>query len=249
MSYLINRYKGTYRLLAPINDHNQFSRKLDNTYEDIDVYIDCSKGQIFYYGNAILEGYVPSLQTGRGMVRQIYATYINPNNVTISQKEITTGKGNGIRTIYTINDEELYKSELKALTKKDIIFDIMESDEEVFFKFKAENDDKIIPLFKPKTSGANRSPFSSKNLLKADYTIPEEDLKLYKDSIGTINISDGSGLKLNRITKDYLNTLTNKRYTMDKLKEDMAKSMLKGKEYIHSIGKWNEYIKYLKQNL
>lgn len=30
---------------------------------------------------------------------------------------------------------------------------------------------------------------------------------------------------------------------------DMRKECLKGKEYIHFIDKWNEYIKYLNNNL
>lgn len=33
------------------------------------------------------------------------------------------------------------------------------------------------------------------------------------------------------------------------MKEDMKLKMLKGKEYIHSIGKWDEYIKYIKTEL
>ena len=33
------------------------------------------------------------------------------------------------------------------------------------------------------------------------------------------------------------------------IKADMALKGLKGKEYIHSIGKWNDYIKYLEENL
>ena len=33
------------------------------------------------------------------------------------------------------------------------------------------------------------------------------------------------------------------------IKADMALKCLKGKEYIHSIGKWNEYIDYLRKEL
>lgn len=45
---------------------------------------------------------------------------------------------------------------LKAIqqTNPSIIFDIEETDSEVLFKFKYASSDRIIPLLKPKTSGA-----------------------------------------------------------------------------------------------
>ena len=56
---------------------------------------------------------------------------------------------------------------------EDIIFDIEETDSEILFKFNTKHADNIIPLLKPKTSGANISPFSSKNLPKnKNYKIP-----------------------------------------------------------------------------
>ena len=33
------------------------------------------------------------------------------------------------------------------------------------------------------------------------------------------------------------------------LKKDMKKKCLKTKEYIHSLGEWNEYIEYLKKEI
>lgn len=66
---------------------------------------------------------------------------------------------------------------LKAINEIDssIIFDIEETDEEVLFKFKYVDSDKIIPLLKPRTSGANISPFSTRNLPKnKDYEIMYE---------------------------------------------------------------------------
>ena len=76
---------------------------------------------------------------------------------------------------------------LKTINEIDqsIIFDIEETDSEILFKFKYADSDKIIPLLKPKTSGANISPFSSKNLpLNKDFKIPDEELQSYKDKIG-----------------------------------------------------------------
>ena len=35
---------------------------------------------------------------------------------------------------------------------------------------------------------------------------------------------------------------------IDKIKADMALKGLRGKEYIHSIGMWYKYIKFLEEN-
>lgn len=83
------------------------------------------------------------------------------------------GRGNNIiKAIYEIDPS--------------IIFDIEKTDAEILFKFKYVNSDKIIPLLKPKTSGAGISPFSSKNLPKNDYKIPNEDLNQYKELVSKI---------------------------------------------------------------
>ena len=54
MSYLIDKFKGIYRLKVPIDrSTNDFPRKPNGQYEDIDVYIDCQYGnQIFHCDRA-----------------------------------------------------------------------------------------------------------------------------------------------------------------------------------------------------
>lgn len=114
--------------------------------------------------------------------------------------------------------------------------------------FKAKDGDKVIPLLKPKTSGASMSPFSTKNLPKnKNYKIPEEDLVVYKNI--TVKIPRERILTLTHTTNNYLKSLVTKKNTFDDIKADMALKGLKGKEYIHSIGKWDEYIEYLEKNL
>ena len=56
-------------------------------------------------------------------------------------------------------------------------------------------------------------------------------------------------LDITHTTNNYLKSLTTKKNTWDMIKADMTLKGLKGKEYIHSIGKWNDYIKYLEENL
>lgn len=208
-NYLISHYKGMYRIKCEYDESkNQFPRKLDSTYEDIDCYIDCYKNiKIFYYGKSILEAYIPSV--GRG------------NNII---KSITEGFGN------------------------DIIFDIQKTDGEVIFKYKAKDMGKLERYLKPKTSGSNISPFSSKNLPKnKGYKIPDEDLVIYITIIK--KIGQNQIIKLTHMTNSYLKSLVTKNNTWEEIKADMALKGLSGKNYIHLIGKWNDYINYLKEEL
>ncbi len=56
-------------------------------------------------------------------------------------------------------------------------------------------------------------------------------------------------LDISHRTKDFLKSLITKKNTWDDIKIDMALKGLTGKNYIHSIGKWNEYISYLEKML
>lgn len=130
---------------------------------------------------------------------------------------------------------------------QDTIFDIEENDSEILFKFKSNHDKDIIPLLKPRTSGASISPFSTKNLpLNKDYKIPDEDLDRYKNIV--VKIPRGRILELSHRTNSFIKSLATKRNPMEKIKADMALKGLKGKEYIHSIGMWDKYIKFLEEN-
>lgn len=207
-SYLIDKFKGIYRLKVPYDFKTKdYNRKLNGTLEDIDVYIDCMNNvKIFYYGSSILQAYIPSL-----------------------------GRGHNV---------------IKAINEMDssMIFDIEETDSEILFKFKYVDSDKIIPLLKPKTSGSNISPFSSKNLPRnKEFKIPDEDLNLYKEIVA--KIPQECILTLTHITNSFVKSLATKNNPIKNIKSDMKMKCLKGKEYIYSIGEWNNYINYLKENL
>lgn len=132
--------------------------------------------------------------------------------------------------------------------ESDLIFDIEETSQEILFKFNYKHSDKIIPLLNPKTSGANISPFSSRNLPKnKDYRIPDEEFVSYKEIVS--KIPRERMIDITHTTNNYLKSLTTKRNTWEDIKADMAKKCLKPKEYIHSIGKWNDYINYLRKEL
>lgn len=139
---------------------------------------------------------------------------------------------------------------LKKLTDlygQDIVSDIEESDSEVLFRFNARDIKKIIPLLKPRTNGSGISPFSSKNLPKTKYITPDEDFAMYKNIIK--NIPQKEVLGISHMTNDFVKSISTKNNTYENIKNDMIAKGLKGKEYIHSIGKWNEYIEFLRDKL
>ena len=207
ISYLIDKFKGKYRILSEIDQStNDFTRKLNGSYEDIDCYIACQNNiRVYYYGNKTLMVYIPSV--GRG------------NNI--------------IKAIQEINSE--------------LIFDIVRTDAEVEFKFLYSNSDTIIPLLKPKTNGAGISPFSSRNLYKSDYKIPDEELSAYKSIIA--NVPSERVLSITHITTSFLKSLVSRKRTWEDVRKDMKLKGLKGKEYIHSVGRGDEYLKFLKEKL
>lgn len=108
--------------------------------------------------------------------------------------------------------------------------------------------DVLENYLKPKTCGANISPFSSKNLPKnKSYTIPDADLMQYKAIIK--NIDQTRILEISHITNSFLKNITEHNSTWKDIKSDMTAKGLHGKKYIHSLGIWNEYIKYLTKEL
>ena len=138
---------------------------------------------------------------------------------------------------------------IKAINEIDpnMIFNIRKTDAEITFEFKFANSDKIIPLLKPRTSGACISPYSQKNARKSTYIIPDEDLAAYKEIMA--KLPRERILELTHSTNSFLKSLVTKKFTWDQLRADMKLKGLKSKEYIHSIGKWDKYIVYLNKNI
>ena len=54
-------------------------------------------------------------------------------------------------------------------------------------------------------------------------------------------------LKLGRMTNEYISTLANKKKKIEDIKAEMKLKCLKNKEYIHSIGHWTNYLKFLEK--
>lgn len=248
MDNKLYEYKGRFRLRAPICElTHDFAHKSDGGYEDIDLYIDCKDGiKVFYYGKGQLEIYVPSLQRGHNILKQLYYENINSNNVEVKENKIMRDGKEVVRITYSIIDKDQYESELKS---SKFFYDIRELDSEVIFRIRRQNFEKLIPIIKPKTSGANIYPFSSKNLPKRKYEIDAEQFGEYKDINGSI--PKENKLILSKITSNFIHNIMakKKQYKSVDMTKLMRKKMLSGKEFIHEEGFWDEYIKYLKKNI
>lgn len=138
-------------------------------------------------------------------------------------------------------------NKLTELYGQNIFFDVEESDTEVLFKFNAKDIEDVIHFLKPKTFGSNISPFSSKNLPKTKYDIPDEDFAIYKNIIQ--NVPQKDRIYISHMTNDFIKSIATKLNPYNEIKKDMIAKGLKGKEYIHSIGKWNEYMEFLRHKL
>ena len=249
-NYLITHYKGKYRILCDVcKDTNDFPRKIDGSYEDIDCYISCDDNvRIFSVGRGILQAYIPSLKQGNNILRLYYKENINESNTITNVNEYQVERNGQTIDIrketISIVDNDLFEEQLK---NNDVIFDIEKTDAEVLFKFKAKHMDEFEKYLKPRTNGANISPFSVKNRPKTKYDIPDTDLVAYKGI--TSKLSQDKLFLVGKCTKDFIKSLVTKKNTYENIKADMALKCIKGKDYIHSIGKWNEYIKYLEENI
>ena len=145
---------------------------------------------------------------------------------------------------------------IKEVKEKGIEYsNYIETDKEVIFRFKAKDIDEIAKLLKAKVSGANISPFSSKNLPqdKNLVSIPTDKMQEYKDIIGKVN--EGNLLIIHRITNDFLANILEKRFRKtDKTfsyKTDIKQLKLSRlvKEYIYYKDMWQEYVAYLDKEI
>lgn len=132
---------------------------------------------------------------------------------------------------------------------KNLIFDIEETDSEVLFKFKDKYMKEIASVLHPQVSGASISPFSTKNLPKKKCILTNAQIEEYKKI--TRVVPCGDTLKVSHINNLFLNDILCKKLnnSMQDVKSEMKKELLKIPDYIFFKGMWNEYLDYLKEEL
>ncbi len=250
MARYLQRYVGQYRVIAEYDKTtNDFPRitegcnkgMLDPSFDDL--FIPCrAKGKIYHVGGSNLQYYCPSLGRGHNIIKNIYLEQIGSidKHITIN---IYKDKDGEDKENKTYNYEAIYNE----LIENGLIHDIEDTDSEVLFKFKAKNIDTIAKYVEPKTFGASISPFSKRNLRREKYNIPSEDLAQYKKI--TAIIPKGGMRVYVDMNNAFLDSLVGRKHKNNNIKEDMQRSGLKVREYIHKINKWNEYITFIKNYL
>ena len=143
----------------------------------------------------------------------------------------------------------------KAMDEQRIPYtDYLETDEEAEFKFKPKDIEQIAALLKAKTSGANISPFSVKNLPKANVEIPTGEIERYKTVTAQVQKEDL--LIIHRFTTSFLSSVlakklrgNNRKYFDYKSEMKKLKMSRQPKEYIYTKNLWNDYLYFLEKEI
>ena len=244
MAQYLRKYVGTYRVKAEYDMVTKDFPRLENGNLDPsfdDLYIDCAnKIQIKHHGSNVLCCYIPNKTRGMNLLRKIYQDKVSE---TLPEEKTT--------------DEKKYLENLcRELVEKEILVSAEVLDIEVIFEFKTDMIDYVAKLVKAKTSGANISPFSTKNLPREPYKIPNKDMELYAEvmedfpkrtsAISDKEIPDGTLItKLNKQFDEIIAATQEPGFDVNK---DRRTKGLKAKEYYHSLGKetWQQYCEFLR---
>ena len=200
-----------------------YDKSTNDFVRDFEGNLDDSFGDFYLLGKSGIE-----IKHGVGSELACYVPKIGVGyNVLREYCKATTGK--------KIQDVDKVVEELKA---SGYINDCDILSKEIFFMFDAKHLDTLAPIIELRTSGASMSPFNTRNLPQAPYDIPEKDNKKYKKAIEGMSIF---GIK--EIQERFLIETFG-----EDVKSKMRLEMLKGKQYIHKHGHWDEYCKYIKDN-
>ena len=259
--YLERHYVGKYRVKARYDEYTgDFPRNenggIDESFDE--QYIPCKRGEIRHTykntrGKDILVWYCSGTGKGRNVYKEIKEAYPD---------------------IYLEVDEELDKHGLPDFVEDCMIYfdakdiekiativcpstygaSIPDFVEDCMIYFDAKDIEKIATIVCPSTYGASIRPYSIRNLPKTPYTIPEENLQKYKDIVKKSNMETMEfAIAMRTINKEFSQAQDDK---VTKKKKDyihfslaQKNSKLKYKEYVHSMGLWEEYLEFLSKKL
>ena len=146
-----------------------------------------------------------------------------------------------------------YVKNLEEIGVKALDYD--ETDDESTFKINASDIDSAVSVLRPKTNGAKISPFSSKNIPKAQVDIPENELSRYKSLVSKLDKSKIRYIaKINNaFLEDVLAKKLRPKYAKKPFdyKSDAKRMMLSNdtKGYIWKKGLFEEYLLYLEKHI
>lgn len=216
--YLTKKYRGKYRVKA------HYDLQTKDFIRDDEGNLDPDFGDFYLSGRSGIEVkhgvgselacYIPKSQLGNNILKSYYDSVIGNRGDKSMDKIVGELKNGGY-----VNDVDILSTE-------------------IFFTFDADHLDTLAPIIKLKTSGASISPFSTRNLPKAPYTIPKADMDKYKKA------KDGlSGLEIARLNEQFIA----ENFDSD-FKTNLRKEMLKPVQYFHKIGVWDRYCEFVRES-
>ena len=215
MSGYLKKYVGTYRVLADYNlDTNDYPREANGA-------IDKSFDDYYILGRKHLQ-----VRHGCGKTLSCFMDI----------------KGTGLNVIRAIYKDAFNKEPsknidhtIRDLEASKIIYGTEVLDGDVIFRFDDEYLKSFAKIFKLKTSGSKVQPLSKKNLPKGKYKIPQEDLDKYKLAIANMtgfDIKNKNNIFQKKLLKKNKNWVADQKF-----------KGIKFKEYVHSVGLFDEYLK------
>lgn len=225
MAGYLRRYVGIYVVKAEYdlnaNDYPRLHGDIDPSFDDL--YIKCNGGaKIIHQGKDVLMCYIPSKRRGINVIRELLDLSVE------------------------VDVEDFLKNHYNS----DLIFNAELLDFEVCFSFKSKNIEQIIEVVGYPTRGCDNNPFSVKNLPKSDYKIPQSDLDKLKEILPKFteenSIDYMRNLKVvNDVFREKVQKKKGKKFDFG---GEMKKSKMKFKQFIHSLGLWEEYLEFVKKN-
>ena len=159
---------------------------------------------------------------------------------------------------YFTNKKSTYKKVIERFEKGGIAYSVDDSEEDFIIYFDDRDMSKVAKIVGAQIKGKKISPFDDKkivakkpaskkevsaNLVKGvSYTLPPYDKQLYYKALSAIKDKGEKKAVREIATNAFVQSLADKTFYT---KRDNLK--MTSQEYIHYIGKWRDYINYIKE--
>ena len=107
---------------------------------------------------------------------------------------------------------------------------------------------KVAKIVKPRTKGKGISPFSKKALDNSyeKFEIPKDDLIKFKEITDKLDLEHMAKIQfIKKTLKDFDTVIQKKKGSRYDISKQRKESSLKPKEFIYSIGMWDEYLDFV----
>lgn len=127
-------------------------------------------------------------------------------------------------------------------------YEVEYTDDECLIYFKDSDFDIWAKILKPSTKNKNIAPFDMTEYYKVKYNIPKEDKETINKELAKIPIKVRKEFYSGCLDKfdDKIDSIKGKKF---KFREDRERTQLDKETYIHYIGIWDKFIRYLRKEV